>query len=245
MAGREERRKSVDKADTHNGYDNLDNDHSDWSEIQLLHQIRNEVYQAIQIDRQQEEMKRKKKKRKQAVLLLLLLLLLGAVGGILYRYLGVQKNDRIQRELNSEVGILPGMSEEEVLDRLNRSVEEGRLNISINPTPEYENGMAEGNIRIENIPGNRYCFTVTVKCIGASEDPGAQDHVDEIVMQTGLIEPGSYVERKKLDVNLPKGQYTCVATFDAYELITDAESGEEDYKAVGAVGTQILITVKE
>lgn len=221
------------------------NKHVEGTDPKLVHQIRSELHQAMQQERALEERKRKKKRRILILLLLLLLLLFGVGGGILYRYLEIQREDRIQKELNAEVGILPGMSEEEIQDRLNRIVAEGFLNTSINPTPEYENGLAEGNIRIENIPGNRYSFTVQVTCIGASADEGAMEHVGETVLQTGLIEPGSYVENKKLDVNLPKGQYTCVATFEAYQLVTDPESGSEDYQEVGASGTQILITVKE
>ena len=188
---------------------------------------------------------KKRKRRKLALLCILLPVLLVAGGRYLGRYLQAQQEEKLQKELDADVGILPGMSEEEIQDRLNRNVAEGRLNISINPTPEYASGTAPGDIRIENIKGNKYSFTVTVTCIGASSDAGAGEHVGEVVLKTGLIDPGSYVREKKLDVALPKGQYTCVATFDAYKNVPDETTGEDDYRQVGSAGTQILITVKE
>ena len=207
-----------------------------------MENIKRQIREELQGEMRQEQ--RRKKRRKWLLLLLLLLLFL--LGGFfLYRYLGERETDSIQRELNAEVGILPGMSEEEIQDRLNRNVAEGRLNISINPLPEFADGKSEGNINIENIKGNKYSFAVTITCIGASEDPGAQDHVNEVVMKTGLIDPGSYVDYKKLDVDLPKGEYTCVATFDAYRTVTDEKTGAETYEKAGAAGSQILITVKE
>ena len=189
----------------------------------------------------EREIRRKQRKKRWLWLLLLLLLLMA--GYFLWRYMGDQKSDRIQKELNAEMGILPGMSDEEIQDRLNRQVAEGMLNMDINPTPQFADGTSEGNIRIQNIQGNKYSFSVSVTCIGASEDPGAQDYVDSVVMKTGMIDPGSFVEYKKLDENLPKGQYTCVATFHAYRRETDEETGTENYEPVGAGGVQILITV--
>ncbi len=196
--------------------------------------------------RREIQQEQKKKDRKKRLILLLVFLLFLLMGGLtLYHYLESRDADRIQKEIDAAVGILPGMNDEEIQDRLNRSVAEGRLNISINPTPEYENGTAAGDIRIENIQGNKYSFAVTVTCIGASEDAGAGEYVGEVVMQTGLIDPGSYVQDKRLDVDLPKGQYTCVATFVAYDTVTNTETGEEEHEQVGSAGTQILLTVKE
>lgn len=177
----------------------------------------------------------KKKKKKKWLLLLFLLLLLGIAGGYLYRTLSIKHEARLQREREAELGFLPGMTEEEIQNRLNQIVAEGRLNVSINPTPTYENGKAKGNIQIENVQGNRYSFTVSIEVIGTSEDAGAKDYVGKEIMKTGLIDPGSYVQKKQLSKNLPKGEYVCVATFTAY----DKQENE-----VGSVGTQIMITVQ-
>lgn len=228
----------------HTAYDRTqdmaqDTGHTSRTEEQLRESIRQELELEL-LARQ------RKKRKKKKILLLLLLLLLLFIGGILFSvYRDRGGTDRLGKELAADLGLLPGMSEEEIKDRLNRNVAEGRVNISINTAPEFKNGRSAGNIRIENIQGNKYSMAVTVTCIGASEDEGAAGHVGETVMTTGLIDPGSYVLEKKLDVDLPKGKYTCVATFDAYKTVTDEKTGEEDYEQVGSVGTQILITVRE
>lgn len=184
----------------------------------------------------EEQQPEKKKKKKKKWLLLLLLLLLLAIGlGYGYRILKNQHAEHLQKELDAKLGFLPNMTEEEIQNRLNQIVAEGRLNVSINPTPIYKNGKAKGNIQIENVQGNRYSFIVSIEVIGASDDDGAKDHVGEEIMKTGLIDPGSYVQKKKLSKNLPKGEYVCVATFTAY----DKKENE-----VGSVGTQIMLTVQ-
>lgn len=132
----------------------------------------------------------------------------------------------LERELTAELGLLPGMSDAEITDRLNRKVAESMLNVSINPMPFFADGKSAGNLRIENIPGNNYSFTVTI----VRSDNG------ETILVTGLIDPGYFVENMKLDTVLPKGEYLCVANFKAY----DPESLSE----IGETGTQILITVE-
>lgn len=85
---------------------------------------------------------------------LIILILMAVVAWSAYRA-GQEKQEEevsgIQRELDAELGILPGMSDEEIQDRLNRKVAESRLNISMNPTPVFADGKAEGDVRIENI----------------------------------------------------------------------------------------------
>ncbi len=82
------------------------------------------------------------------------------------------------------------MSDEEIQDRLNRKVAESRLNISMDPTPVFADGKAEGDVRIENIQGNQYGFTVTITVIGTDDSPGAGDYVDQEILKTGLIPAG-------------------------------------------------------
>lgn len=187
------------------------------------------------IEETEEQQPEEKKKKKKWLLLLLLLLLLAIVAGFAYRILTTKHQEKLEREKAAQMGFLPGMSDEDIQARLDQIVEEGRLNVSINPTPTYENGKAKGNIQIENVQGNRYGFTVSIEVIGTSEDAGAKKYIGKEIMKTGLIDPGSYVQKKELSKNLPKGEYVCVATFTAY----DKEQNE-----VGSVGTQIMITVQ-
>ena len=99
---------------------------------------------------------------------------------------------------------------------------------------EFQDGTSAGNVRIENIQGNNFSFTVTVECIETNNEPGAAEHVGETLLTTGLITPGSYIEYKKLDKPLPKGNYVCIATFSGY-------NDKQEFQ--GNVGMQIVIRV--
>lgn len=133
---------------------------------------------------------------------------------------------RLERELTAELGILPGMTEEEIQDALNRKVAEGMLNVSMNPTPIFPDGKSPGNLRIQNIEGNRYSITVTL----------VRSDTEEAILTTKLIDPGYYVENIKLDTDLPAGNYLCVANVAAYDPDTLAYIGE--------TGMQVLLTVE-
>ena len=126
----------------------------------------------------------------------------------------------------AELGLLPGMTEEEIRDRLNRKVADSMMNISINPKPVFANGRAAGDLRIENIPGNSCSFTVTIR----RSDTG------QTILQTGVIDPGYYVEQMALDTPLPAGEYPCLALFTAYRT--------ETWEEIGQAGTTILLTVR-
>lgn len=176
---------------------------------------------------EQLERASKKKKRRWPLLLLLLLLLLGGIAVTVWFFLPREtEGDRLERELAAELGLLPGMSEAEIQDRLNRVVADSMMNISINPTPVFASGTAAGNLRIENIPGNSCSFAVTLR----RSDTG------QTILQTGVIDPGYYVERIALDTPLPAGEYPCLALFTAYKTDTLEE--------IGQAGTTILLTVR-
>ena len=63
---------------------------------------------------------------------------------------------------NATTGILPGMTEEQIIEELNRIVEEGMFNISINTQISFPNGTAEGQAYIDNISANHYNMTVQI-----------------------------------------------------------------------------------
>ena len=189
---------------------------------------------------------KKKKRRRIFIIIFVLLMLLGIGGYQAWKYITVEAPARaLQKELEAEIGLMPGMTEDEIRDRLTRHVAEGRFNASMNSNPTFQNGRAKGDVTIENIPGNRYAFTVAVQVADVNTDlyPDAGQYIGETVMTTGLLEPGSYLMEKKLDVNLPKGDYTCIATFTAYQSEKDA-NGQEP-KEIGATALQIILSVKE
>ena len=128
-------------------------------------------------------------------------------------------------DVSALTGALPGKSEEEVIAELNRVVDEGMFNISINTTPTFTNGKAEGPLQIENVPGNQYLMQVQITL----------DDTGELIYQTGLIEPNHHIQSAKLDVELEKGEYLATAVFNAYDPET------EEY--IGSAGAKLTITV--
>lgn len=158
---------------------------------------------------EQKEMKNDSKNKKQFILYSIIIILLLAIISLAIYMLKpkeVEKN-RLQKDLDALAGVLPGKSPKEIQDALNQVVQEGMVNISINPDPTFENGKAEGNISIENIKGNHYALQVDVIL-----------NTGEVVYSSGIIDPGYYIEKCKLKKNLPKGDYPATASFTAYYL---------------------------
>lgn len=167
------------------------------------------------------------KKKKKLIVVLLLLLVVCILGGVFLWLNGTFTSNEggLERELAAEYGFLPGMTDEDIQAKLDEIIDKSMLNISINPTPIYEDGGAAGNIRIENTPNNHYGFIVGLVRVDNSQT----------IMQTGVIEPGQYVENRALDVNLPAGEYECIAHFVAFDMETSTE--------IGQTSTAVLLTI--
>ena len=58
------------------------------------------------------------------------------------------------RDPNATVGQYEGKSEAEIQAELDKVVQEGMFNISINPDIRMTSGRAEAELRVENIPAN-------------------------------------------------------------------------------------------
>lgn len=181
--------------------------------------------QGIDMDFPKTVMEKKKKK----VWLFLLFFILFAIIVLLSALL-LKKPVESQpgmREANAMLGQFEGKTEEEILEELNRVVEKGRFNISINPDIVMETGESEADVRIENVPGNQYLMRVAISL----------DSTQEVIYTSGLIEPNYYVQKVTLDKVLSKGTYPATAIFTAYELETEAEAG--------TAAAKITISVKD
>lgn len=127
---------------------------------------------------------------------------------------------------NAEEGEREQRDPQEVQDELNRLVEEGMINISMNMTPVFENGESEGNLLIMNEKINRYPQVIEIY----RRDTG------ELIYRSGLLAVGSRIDTAKLDVDLPAGTYPCIAYFNAVNPDTGALKGK--------AGAEIVITIK-
>lgn len=172
---------------------------------------------------------RKKSNRKKALylaLVLLLLLIIGVLVALLLRRDGTGTTKK-NRDPNAAVGQYEGKTEEEIQAELDKIVEEGMFNISINSTVLMASGRDEAEVRIENIAANHHLMSVEI----------TRDDTGEVLYTSGLIEPGYYIQKVRFDTVLPRGSYTATALFTAYDLDTEQPVGQAAAKIEIEVGS--------
>lgn len=156
---------------------------------------------------------------KKVALAVAILLLLALVAAGLW-YCNRPADDGLAADPNVKVGSLTGNTED-----LDKIVDEGMLTFSINSTPVFDNGTANGNLMIENSEINNNRFTVAI----------TRDDTGETIYESGALDPGQYIDDVPLDVALPAGEYTCTATFTTYKL--------SDNSPIGQAAAGLTITV--
>ena len=124
------------------------------------------------------------------------------------------------RDPNAALGQLAGKTPEEVQAELDRIVEEGVFNISIAPAVYFADAGAAGDVRIENVPGNRYDMRVSI----------ALDGTGELVYESGVIEPNHHVQTARLSARLVAGAHPATAVFTALDPVTGDEAGRASAK---------------
>ena len=183
-----------------------------------------EQYQQPQ---QSEQPEQKKKSKKKYLLLLLLLLLIPTIWLFKGAFIGdvdLPSFPGINWDKNQDVGDLTGKSKEEIVAALNEKVQEGMINISMNTNPIFETGTSLGTLMITNSASNRYPQLIEI----FTKD-------DNALVYSGAVDIGNKVEKSRLLVDLPKGEYECIAYFSAI----NPETGEK----LGTAGANIKITV--
>lgn len=168
-----------------------------------------------------------------AVALLLLVIVIGCITLSLWFILrddpaadAASTPSAIVYDDNALVGGWDSLSEEEVSAALNEKVEEGYINISMNTSPVFADGKAEGNLMIVNETVNRYPQQVVI-CLSET---------GETIYTSGAIPVGSKIAADTLDVELIAGTYECTAMFHSL----DPETGA----VLGSAGANITITIQ-
>lgn len=177
----------------------------------------------------QQKKEQERKRKKWLLLLLLLLLLAGCVGGF-FLYRELSPKSRFELDRNALEGFLPGRTQDEIQAELNRIIDEGRVNISMNPTPVIRDG--EMNVSIENVPANRYYLQADVYLY---PEQGNADK-SELVYRSGVVKPGFHIESGEVEFQPKAGEYDGIAIFSAL----DQETGEE----IGKASLTLVITVE-
>ena len=131
----------------------------------------------------------------------------------------------LTEDTGSQEGGIKTRSQEEIQEELNRKVEEGMINISMNLNPVFEDGTSDGNLLIVNEKINRYPQIVEIYL----------KDTDTLLYRSGGISVGHSVEKGKLLADLDAGDYACVAYFNAIH--------PETHELVGKAGAEITISV--
>lgn len=169
------------------------------------------------------------KKRRKWIVLVLLLLLAAAIGGGFLIWKTTRPMSRYELDRNALEGFLPGHTQEEIQQELNRIIDAGRFGVSINPMPVLSDGKL--NLLIENVPANHYAMQVDLYLTKSETE-------EELIYSSGVIQPGFYIESGETDKALAPGKYPARAVFAAIDPATGEEVGETAATVLVLVGEE-------
>lgn len=169
------------------------------------------------------------KKRKKWLLPIILgcMLLALAAGAWFLLPDGPADDDSLALDDNATMGILPGIDPEQRQAELQQQLDDGMIAFSINSTPVFANGSAEGNLMLENPANNAKLLVVEIYL----------DDTQELIYKSKAIPVGAYIENARLDKVLEPGTYPATAYFKAYR--------ETDHSYIGQAGAALTIKVVE
>nr|WP_302967707.1 hypothetical protein [uncultured Romboutsia sp.] len=157
------------------------------------------------------------KKLKMLIILLVLIMPLGMILIINGNKNKVNVSGGILQE-----GVIPGYTEEEIKEILQRKADESSFSFEINSRPIFKDGKSEGNLRIANPPYNKYAIEVEIKL----------DSNGKSIFKYGQIKPNHYIEYAKLTKKLKAGEYDATAIINAYDIETREFKGTSAAKLI-------------
>ncbi|MGL5437026.1 MAG: hypothetical protein ACRDBO_16890 [Lachnospiraceae bacterium] len=170
----------------------------------------------------------KKAKRDSQIALLIVFGMMVFVGSFLIG-MGIQRylsNQAILSEyknssLRWKSELLEGTDSEVLRDIRNQELVKNMQYISIERQIFLETSEMAGVARIANDVASSYSCKATIM----------RDATGEVVYESGLLDPGYYIEEIKLDSNLRKGYYPCTVVWDFYTE-NEEYAGETAWKIV-------------
>lgn len=161
-----------------------------------------------------------------AVICICIILALGsAIIFLLYNRTNDISGESFEIDNNATVGDMPGVDIEKRREELQKELDDSMIAYSINTTPVFESGRAEGNLLLENPANNAKLLKVEI----------VLDKTNEKIYSSKAIPSGSYIENARLEKVLDAGEYEATAYFKAYR--------EDDHSYIGQVGAAIKINV--
>ena len=179
-------------------------------------------------EKPRREKKEKGHKKTVAVLVLVVVLLLGLIGGGLWYFLVYSAKSPLAHEEDALGGLLAGLPQEDWGDALDDVVEQGQVLLGIAAEPVFEYNGQRGRIGIENDAANQYSFQVTI----------TEDATGDVLYESGLIDPGYYIEYIELNKTLAAGDYPATAVFTTY-------SPAESTDPIAQIRTQLTLHVTD
>lgn len=160
------------------------------------------------------EEEKKSPKKKSLLFLILLLLVLGA-GGSYYWYKAHQNPKELIAGEYPHVKDAHKMTAKEMKEFKQKEVDETQFTLTIFPEATVHQKTSEGTIYIKNEPVNAYPINVKV----------ILDENNQLVYESGMIQPGFEVTKIKLAQPLEKGEYKATAFVDIYDNKTKEKRG--------------------
>ena len=133
--------------------------------------------------------------------------------------------DSLELADNATMGVLPGVDLAQRQAELQQLLDESMISFSINTSPVFETGGAEGNLMLENPANNAKLLVVAIYI----------NDTQELIYQSKALPAGSYIENTRLDKLLEPGSYEATAYFKAYR--------ESDHSYIGQVGADLTLSV--
>lgn len=116
---------------------------------------------------------------------------------------------------SAQAGSLQGLTREQIIQELNKQVEEGSMSITMASTVVFRQGSGQGEANIQNLPSNRLDQKITI----------ILDDTGETLYQSNAIPPGHYIQYINLSKELPPGTHAAKAVFEGYEQNTHERVG--------------------
>lgn len=176
----------------------------------------------------EETITTEKKKKKKWLLLLILLLVVALGAGLYWFFFQRNKMDDTSKywfDKMAKDGTLEGKSQEELQDILDRIMEEGMFNASINAEPVFDGTTKKGILGIQNIEANHFYCRVVLTL----------DEDGTVLYESAGLKPGQYIDEVTLDKVPPAGEHDCTAQF----IATDPDTLDD----VGKVNVKVKLTV--
>ena len=131
------------------------------------------------------------------------------------------RKEYIKSELEWKQELAEGKDDAIVRDLKNQELIKNMNYVSLEQQIYFEHADAPGEARIAN--GINNSFSCTVRLV--------RDATGEVIYESGLIEPGHYIEKIHLTGSLKQGFYPCTAVWNFYTK-GEEYAGETAWKVV-------------